>query len=575
MRSKTVSFILSSLILAITPAIAIAQPISNCRIETSKNSVVSLGFPFQNERLNNKQNPKILVLPFQLKDEPKYTLTEIDRGFFTQAAASIKQLSQNKSVVEFVYGETISLDFTTLEMDSLRINQQITFQKDFRNSTYGFVERTILEADQKLNYAGIDAVILFGSSSRRNQAIAEAMMFTKAKLAFGYGVKTSGSNNKWWDSTIIGDNWFDPIKSAEGDISNAVLIYNQLNHSVLTHEIMHLYGLTDLYGSATSPNHSLMSNGIIDLLGIEEWVLGWLPDENVQCINLESELSKTSSDNKLSIKKSNRNQLIVIPTGPKTALIVEQVYQAGKNHLLYYSLDNDARPAITTFRDDRNFELFIDVSGTSGAARILTGKTFNLLVESNNGNEITFRLIPSSLMNTDETKKFISAAEVIRQDIELKLKQESDAKVAAELKIKQEAEAKVAAELKAKQDAEAKAAADKAAELKAKQDAEAKVAAELKSKQEAEAKVAAELKAKQDAEAKASAELKAKQEAEAKAAADKVAAELKAKQEAEAKAAAYKAALVIKKTTITCAKGKSTKKVTAIKPVCPKGYKKK
>ena len=62
-------------------------------------------------------------------------------------------------------------------------------------------------------------------------------------------------------------------------------------------------------------------------------------------------------------------------------------------------------------------------------------------------------------------------------------------------------------------------------------------------------------------EAKAAAELKAKQEAEAKAAA-----ELKAKQEAEAKAAA-------KKTTITCVKGKLTKKVTAIKPKCPSGYK--
>jgi hypothetical protein len=32
---------------------------------------------------------------------------------------------------------------------------------------------------------------------------------------------------------------------------------------------------------------------------------------------------------------------------------------------------------------------------------------------------------------------------------------------------------------------------------------------------------------------------------------------------------------VAKKTTITCAKGKTSKKVTAIKPVCPSGYKKK
>jgi len=73
--------------------------------------------------------------------------------------------------------------------------------------------------------------------------------------------------------------------------------------------------------------------------------------------------------------------------------------------------------------------------------------------------------------------------------------------------------------------------------------------------------------------------LKTKQEAEAKATAEKAAAELKAKQVAEAKVAADKLAAAkaaaLKKKTITCVKGKLTKKVTAVKPVCPSGYKKK
>jgi hypothetical protein len=96
---------------------------------------------------------------------------------------------------------------------------------------------------------------------------------------------------------------------------------------------------------------------------------------------------------------------------------------------------------------------------------------------------------------------------------------------------------------------------------------EARVAAELKAKQDADerARVEADLKAKLEAEAKAAAELKAKQEADAKAAADQLAAE---------KLAASKAASQ-KKTTITCVKGKLTKKVTAVKPKCPTGYKKK
>ena len=73
---------------------------------------------------------------------------------------------------------------------------------------------------------------------------------------------------------------------------------------------------------------------------------------------------------------------------------------------------------------------------------------------------------------------------------------------------------------------------------------------------------AGELKAKQEAEAMAAADLKAKQEAEAMAAAD-----LKVRKEIEAKAA------LLKKSTITCVKGKLTKKVTALKPKCPSGYK--
>ena len=89
--------------------------------------------------------------------------------------------------------------------------------------------------------------------------------------------------------------------------------------------------------------------------------------------------------------------------------------------------------------------------------------------------------------------------------------------------------------------------------------------AAAKSKAEAEAKAAAELKAKQDAEAKAAAEQKAKEEAEAKAAAEQ-----KAKEEAEAKA---KAGAAGKKSTITCVKGKTVQKVTAVKPKCPKGFK--
>jgi prophage DNA circulation protein len=73
-----------------------------------------------------------------------------------------------------------------------------------------------------------------------------------------------------------------------------------------------------------------------------------------------------------------------------------------------------------------------------------------------------------------------------------------------------------------------------------------------------------------DAASKAAAE-KMAADAASKAAADKIAAE----KAANAKVETVKISAAVKKTTITCVKGKIVKKVTGVKPVCPKGYKKK
>ena len=162
---------------------------------------------------------------------------------------------------------------------------------------------------------------------------------------------------------------------------------------------------------------------------------------------------------------------------------------------------------------------------------------------------------------------------------------------------------------------------------------------ELKAKQEADAKAAAELKVKQEADAKADAELKVKQESDAKAAAADNASEvISSKLKSDLNSDSTKLSNLIdkllknappgfnknelvslkstlntltlefnrgflfegallnmykddlatlnlkyskiysalnKKTTVTCVKGKLIKKVTAVKPVCPKGYRKK
>ena len=175
-----------------------------------------------------------------------------------------------------------------------------------------------------------------------------------------------------------------------------------------------------------------------------------------------------------------------------------------------------------TFRGDMwaDPEMFTSYSGFTGSLDLLkvaswaNSKGFNLSEARLFG--ITPRFKGQGF--TGQTNAIYTIESLMLNELVKKVEQENSATAA-----------KAAAELKAKQEAEAKAIADKAA-------------AEFKAKQEADLKAAVELKAMLDAE-------------------------FKAKQEAEAKVAASK------KVTITCTKGKLTKKITAIKPKCPAGYK--
>jgi len=537
-----------------------AQSIDNCRIGASKWNIVSLGFPLRAERLANLSTANILVLPYQLKDEPNYSITEGDKSVFENAAKDIASLSGGKLKLNLIYNPTVELALSAVDLDEIKKGQQINWQKDFEKSTYGFTTRVLKENDKTINFKGIDAVVLFGKSINKRQVIAEAFMFTRDQHQLST-VKNG-----------LGGNWFDPIKTDEGDISNAVLLYNSLSFGLsdrtLTHELMHVVGLTDLYGSENSPPLSLMASFTLSILPYEQFVLGWLPESNVTCVNQSTEISQNSVQNTFTLDYSKGSHSLIIPTSINTALIIDVLKSESSVSLLYYSLSNDKRPPIETFQSQSNGSKSVDLSNLGGISSQLISPEYSLLVNNNDGSKVTVSLIPTPKINTPDSTQLIENSKKRKIEVEAELvakvlaerQANSDAglKAAAELKAKQEAEAKAAAELKAKQDADAKAAA----ELKAKQEADAKAAAELKAKQEAEAKAAAELKAKQEAEAKAAAELKAKQEAEAKAAA-----ELKAKQEAAAKLAATK------KATITCVKGKLSKKITAIKPRCPAGYK--
>ena len=480
MRVKIALAIIPVLVLSLFSTSATAQSIGECKIQASSFQPVSLGFPVNPERLSKITNPKILVIPYRLKNENEFNFGNEEKEMFSKVSNNIYDFSSGLSKITFVYNETINLDMTAKERNLIKApnNSYSEWQERYDKSTWGFVKKFIMDQDKSIDFAGIDGVILFSNTSLIASRNAEAMMLTKDL----YGP------------------WFNPISTAEGPINNVVLLYNESTNYSITHEVMHLFGLSDLYGSSDSPLNSLMSDGVIGLLAWEKWVLGWLGDENVQCVSEANDVDLESVDNVYIFDYSSKDQLLVIPTGAKTALVIDLVKRDSRNWISFYQLDNDGRPPITAILSNTS-NLTTEITGRLGVGTYIESPKYTLLIKDSDGQKLSVNLIPRSLSNSAGAKQLISAAETMGITY-VRLAQ-----------------------------------------------------AEL--------------------EAKAAAELKIMQEAEAKATADKAAANLKAKQEAEAKATADKAAAVIKKTTISCVKGKLTKKVTAVKPVCPKGYKKK
>ena len=448
---KIRSLLIISLVLSLISikSSASAQPLENCRISTSVGRAVSLGFPINPERLSNILNPKILVIPYRLRDA-SFSFGDKEKNLFQKASENIYNLSSGRSRITFAFNNIVDLGITVQEMDSVKNpdNDIKSWQERYTKSSWGFVKKFITDQDSKINYSGFDGVLFVSYSSISQSWLANAMMMKKDPF----------------------DPWYAPMLTSEGPINNAILLYNALDELTLTHELMHLYGLTDLYyppnfglSTPTSPPFSLMVGGAgRTLLAWEQWVLGWLPDENVHCVSEKNDIKSDSVNNTFSIDYSNKDQLLVIPTSSASALIVDVVKIDDRRWLYFYSLDNEAGPPIATFKSN-DFSLATYITNNLGVGTLIESPKYTLLIKDNDGRKLSLILIPKAIASSEGAKQLLIQAENTRIGYVKYAKAELEAK----------------------------------------------------------------------------------------------------------------AAVAVKKTTITCVKGKLTKKVTAVKPVCPSGYKKK
>jgi len=391
MRKRLISTLLSIALLSVPVSIAPSAQADNlapCRIKASERQTLSLGFPVRDERLAKVSKPKILVVPFQLKDNPDFKFTDEMKKDYLYATDYLSYLSGNLSTVEFVFAETIKTEFTNQTMETLKANQHSANQRrDESISTWGFVRKMVTDYDSKLDFTGISGVILHGSSTSSNSFIAEAMTYRKD----------------------FEDPYYRPLVTNEGQVMNAVLFDKAETSLTITHEVLHLYGLTDLYGSASAPGKlSLMAGNELSLLTYETWILGWLSDAAVQC-------QPTLSDNKIqrfAIDLKKERQLFISKTVKGTILIVETSTFQKRLYLAFYSLDNEMRPPIALFANSINGvgREGLSLVGQNAIGVELESPETSLLVSSMKNSTLTFDLIPASVKGSTEYSELKNAS---------------------------------------------------------------------------------------------------------------------------------------------------------------------
>jgi hypothetical protein len=84
------------------------------------------------------------------------------------------------------------------------------------------------------------------------------------------------------------------------------------------------------------------------LLAYEKWVLGWVSDEVVQCIDEAVDIDQSKVSLQIQLDVTKNDQIVVIKRGAGTAFVIE--FSKSSNQILsFYSLDNDLRPPINVY----------------------------------------------------------------------------------------------------------------------------------------------------------------------------------------------------------------------------------
>jgi hypothetical protein len=359
-------------------------------------NIVSLGAPLALERLGNKSAVRLGVIPFSLSDKPSTNFSEAERSNYLQGASNIEKLSNGGVKVELVFYPTITTKLRFQDASRMVQQRDVGWANwDLSKSTYGIVKEVVKDADPLIDFSNIDGVIL-ENKSQSFGSVAEAFQFFRKQPDLEF-IKSGVSAGKDFS-------FHQSINTQESIIDNAVLFDSHKGTEMIVHEILHNFGLTDLYGgNASNPlTYSAMASNTMQLLNYERAVLGWFPLDRIKCSNF-ADLSKQSLvTNEFTIDTLERNQLIVLKINDKEANILEVRYEFIVPSLILYELKQDERPPIAVMSTGNGMGQRINLSDPASIGNSLKSNNLHVMISNMKSGVVTLNVIPNVKIDTEE-----------------------------------------------------------------------------------------------------------------------------------------------------------------------------
>ena len=218
----------------------------------------------------------------------------------------------------------------------------LTHMNNFDNpENIRFAIDLISEVDPAIDFSGTDAVLVVVPPGTQHRVFQQAVVkdFNTNEGKIKSGMTTT-------PLTLTG---LDQLDNANKRLSNFIVPYWWL------HEFYHAgYGLMDHHGPEGSTDKyglgewTLMSGNGGDLSAWEKWMLGFITDSQVHCLNTTQSQTRWIAPSSV---KTKEKKLIVIPLSQTKGIVIESIRPAGlyykipklSNGVLVYEVNLDVR----------------------------------------------------------------------------------------------------------------------------------------------------------------------------------------------------------------------------------------